>query len=311
MATAGEGKRGAQRHRKSSHTAAKVARGVVFLARDPVHARLLPEGAAESLESFALAAGALKPWMCRLFDSKLYRKSVFGIVGGLWSGELMRLTLRKRFMDDEARAAIAAGARQLLIVGAGYDTLGLRMAERFPEVNVVEVDTPATAEKRRSAIGKLKAERPNHRVLGADLGAARLGEVLRRVTEWNPKGQTVAIAEGVLMYLAEDDVRGFLLELKNNTGPKSRFLFSYLMADDLGRPQMGRLSGLSRMSLRLAGEPLRWGIREGELESFLSSAGFSLQGPMERYDLGERYLRPDGIDLPVGQVERFAVADCG
>ena len=137
---------------RTSHTAAKVARSVVFAAGDPVYAKLLPDGAAESLEEFAVAAGVLKPWMCRLFESELYRRKVTGMMTSLWPGEMMRLTLRKRFVDDEVRTAIAEGATQLLIVGAGFDTLGMRIAADFSTARVVEVDTPVTSAKRIAVI---------------------------------------------------------------------------------------------------------------------------------------------------------------
>ncbi|NIM52616.1 MAG: SAM-dependent methyltransferase [Gemmatimonadales bacterium] len=299
------------RRRRASHTAAKVARGVVFLARDPVHAALLPEGAADTVERLSLAAGALKPWMCRLFETRWYRWLVDRALGRLWPGELMRLTLRKRFVDDEVRAAISDGARQVLIVGAGFDALGLRMAEVFPEVTVVEVDTPATAARRRSAIERMGALRANLHVVGADLGATSLGEVLRAVPAWQTDARTVAVAEGVVMYLDRSAVGAFLGEIRDNAASGSRLVFSYLRADQQGRPYMGRWSALSRLALRLVGEPLRWGAREGELDRILAAAGFRLLGPPERFDLRQRYLAPAGIDQPVGQVERFVVAEAG
>lgn len=53
-------------------------------------------------------------------------------------------------MDDEVRAALAAGAIHVLVVGAGYDTLALRLAAAHPEVLFVEVDRPATLGKKRA-----------------------------------------------------------------------------------------------------------------------------------------------------------------
>ncbi len=284
---------------RTSHTAAKVARGVVFASREPVYARLMPEGAAASIEEFALASGVLKPWMCRLFEQEWYRRSIVGMMGSLWPGELMRLVLRKRFMDDEVRAAIKKGATQLLIVGAGFDTLGLRIARAAPDVRVVEMDTPATAAKRLASIQRLELVRPNHAVMPADLDRVSLGKVLEAVTEWDVETRTVVVAEGVLMYLTNDDVIGFLSAVREQSGQGSCLVFSYLMTDREGRPNMGRWSGLSRVSLRLVGEPLRWGLRDGELESFLDSAGFHLLGPPQRYDFHDRYLAAEGVDEPV------------
>ena len=294
---------------RSSHTAAKVAHRIVFAAQDPTYAGLLPEGAAKSLEEFAVAAGALRPWMSHLFETELYRRGVLGMMSSLWPGELMRLVLRKRFMDDEARAAIADGASQLLIVGAGFDTLGLRIAGEFPTVGVVEIDTPATSATRATAMEKISLTPQNHSVVGAELGSVSLGEVVERVPDWDSECRSVTVAEGVLMYLSRVEVQGFLSEFRSHSGAHSRLLFSYLTADDEGRPDMGRWSGVTRTSLKLLREPLRWCLPEGELEGFLGGAGYRLLGPKGRYDFKERYLTPAGIDQPVGTIERFAVAE--
>jgi methyltransferase (TIGR00027 family) len=250
----------------------------------------------------------MQPWMCGLFDNQWYQRFFTGVVDRLWPGELMRLVLRKRFFDDEVRAAIADGASQVLVVGAGFDTLGLRMAETFQNIRVVEVDAPSTAEKRRAAIGRLGVALSNHTVVAADLSIARMDVVFRDVCGWDGGARTVVVAEGVLMYLAEDDVRSFLAQVRHNCGSESTVVFSYLTADSQGRPDMGRWSGWSRLSLKLMGEPLQWSVREGELEPFIAGAGFRLLGPPERCDLRERYLKPAGIAAPVGMLERFAVA---
>jgi hypothetical protein len=86
-------------------------------------------------------------------------------------------------------------------------------------------------------------------------------------------------------------------------------VFSYVTTDEKGRPYFGRLSGLIRVSARLMGEPLRWGAASGELTDLLEDNGFRLLSPLERYDLRLRYLAPRGVDQPVGQMERFAVAE--
>ena len=305
----GNSKRASGRRKRSSMTAAKVARGMVFLANDPVHRKLMPEGAADSVKRLCLAAGVLKPWMCRLFANRWYQRLTAGLLERFWPGELMRLTLRKRFVDDEVRVAIGEGASQILIVGAGFDTLGLRVAEAFPLVRVVEVDLPATAQRRRKAIEKLGGSPDNHHVVGIDLSKRSLSEVLHRATGWQDDAPSMTVAEGVVMYLEEDAVSAFLRQIRDNTGVGSKLVFSYLLADDKGRPHMGRWSGLTRASLKLVGEPLRWAAYQSELPEFLDAAGFGLLTPPDGLDLRQRYLTPLGIQQPVGQTERFAVAE--
>ncbi len=306
MTHRGKGRWG--RHTRSSHTAAKIARGVVYLARDPLHAGLFPEGAAESVERLALAAGAVTPRMCRFFERRWVRGLLQRVVEKLGPGEFMRLTLRKRFVDDETRAAIADGATQLLIVGPGFDTVGLRMAEAFPHVTVVEVDMPATAERRRHAIEQLGTTYQNHHLLGVDVSSVPLGDVLAGISSWDSKARSVVVAEGVLMYLGESEVTSFLAELKEHTGLESRLVFTYLRGDERGKPSLGKL-GFIKASLKLAGEPLHWAVGKEELEPFFQRAGCRLLGPPERFDLHRRYLEPAGLgDQPVGKMEQVAVA---
>lgn len=295
--------------RRSSHTAAKVARGVVFLAGDPVHARLLPEGAAESIERLCLAAGVLKPKQIRLFEAPWFRRFAQWLDKAVFKGEFMRLTLRKRFVDDEVRAAIDAGAQQLLIIGPGFDTLGLRIAARHAEVTVLEVDAPATAERRRAALQRMNGRYSNHQLVSADLSQTSLRDTVRNVDDWRPNLQTAVVAEGVIMYLTEAEVSALLEDIREMTAPGSRLVFTYIKTDAKGQPTVGGLTKVLRVSLAIVGEPFRWGMQPQLLEAFLEQRGFRLCGPPNRFDLRSRYLIPSGIDQRVGDAELMGVAE--
>jgi methyltransferase (TIGR00027 family) len=224
-------------------------------------------------------------------------------------GASLHVVLRKRFMDDETRRAIREGARQVLVVGAGFDTLSVRLAAQFPEVNFVEVDQPDTHEVKRRGIDALGDLRPNLKLLGVDLGSTRLEEALSSVDAWQRRAKSVVIAEGVLMYLTESAVTTFLTAVHSMTGAGSRLLFTYMRTDDKGRIYGGKLAFLTRLSLKMIGEPWRWGVREGGLEDFLSERGFHLVDP-ERCDLKSRYLEPAGLaERPLGDVEFVAIAE--
>jgi O-methyltransferase involved in polyketide biosynthesis len=41
--------------------------------------------------------------------------------------------LRKRWIESRVRARIAAGASQVVVLGAGLDTLGVRLASELPD----------------------------------------------------------------------------------------------------------------------------------------------------------------------------------
>jgi hypothetical protein len=62
--------------------------------------------------------------------------------------------------------------------------------------------------------------------------------------------------------------------------------------------------------MKLAGEPILWGIVEDDLPSFLAGLGYRLAGGRERFDLRARYLAPAGLaDEPLGTLEGVAVAE--
>lgn len=91
-------------------------------------------------------------------------------------------------------------------------------------------------------------------------------------------------------------------------GGQSRLVFTYLRADERGKPSLGKL-GFIKVSLKLVGEPLHWAVGKEGLEPFLERAGCQLLGSPERFDLHRRYLEPAGLgDQPVGKIEQVAVA---
>ena len=306
----------------------------VFAGRYTRYAPLLPSGAAELAERLLIETGAMKPWMQRFYASPRNRAGIERFAERFGPGQLARMALRKRFMDDEIRAALAAGATQVLVVGAGYDTACMRLAAEFEDRLFVEIDHPATHESKRAGVEALGAMRPNLRLLSADLGETTLVEALatldqaageadlgpersegvgtragaaehdpsrarrREGNPWDAEARSIVIAEGLLMYLEREDVVRFFAALHELTGPGSRVAFTYMRCDGHGRPYAGKLaSGITRVSLKLLGEALRFCVAdERELGDLVEPLGWRYEPDPERFDLGTRYLAPAGMD---------------
>src|SRR5210317_2104986 len=66
-----------------------------------------------------------------------------------------------------ARNGIHVGAAQVLVLGAGYDTLGWRLAPEFPGVNFFEIDHPATALLKAKGIDEM-GQRENLYLIAED-----------------------------------------------------------------------------------------------------------------------------------------------
>ncbi len=299
------------RRNRPSYTALKVARGVIWMEGDPAYAALLPDGAAECTRELLTAAGLHKRWHERLFRMRWHRRLVTRLTDRMAPGQLEIVGLRKRLVEDEVRAAIADGITQVLIVGAGYDTLTLRLGPEYEQASFFELDHPATQRKKNEAIERIAGgvPRPNLHMVPADLSREKLGEVLRSTGAWSPGKDSIVVAEGVLMYLDEADVVKFFEELRRCTGPGTRVIFSHLRADSKGRPELGRWAWSTRAGLRVMGESIRWAI--AELDPFLAANGLRRLPPAERADLIARYRHLLGEREVSEGIEAYAVVELG
>jgi methyltransferase (TIGR00027 family) len=294
---------------RPSLTAAKIARGIALVSVDPRVRELLPRGCVETNEQLLLETRLAKPWMFRLYRKPWFQRYVHWVGRHTVAGQMMTLPVRKRFMDDEVRSAIERGARQLLVVGAGFDTLALRIANQYPDVVCFEVDHPATQRPKRRAVEALELARPNLHLVSVDLAERSLPEALARLEGFRKDALSVTVVEGVLMYLDESDVIAFLEGLRASVAPGSTLLFTHLRTDESGRLYTGKNTGLMRASLALLGEPLQWGIGRDELGDFLKRRGFRWEQSPTPEELRRRYLEPVGLgEEIVGDFELMAVA---
>ena len=295
---------------RPSYTAVKISKGILFLAQNPTTKELLPKGAAEWTERLLIAAGIVKRWELAMMRKVWFRNFAALVERHTMPGQSLHMALRKRFFDDEVRGAIGSGATQVLVVGAGFDTLCARLAIDCPAVTFIEVDQPGTHAAKKANVEVIGAARGNLRFLGVDLATTSLDEALAHLGCWDRGKMSVVVAEGVLMYLGEDAVSRFFKAVQRSTGDGSRLLFTYLHADESGRVQAGKLSFMTKIPLMVIGEPWRWGVKEGEIGDFVERHGFHLVMAPERCDLHRRYLESAGrSDAPKAGIEFVAVAE--
>ena len=103
---------------------------------------------------------------------------------------------RKIFMQQQVETAVEHGARQVLIVGAGFDTLCLRLAPQHPHVQFFEVDHPATSTAKARGVA-LEGRPANMHQIAVDLGERALSEVLSANARWQSSEPSVLVAEGL------------------------------------------------------------------------------------------------------------------
>jgi methyltransferase (TIGR00027 family) len=128
--------------------------GAIF--KDPFASRILDEGTAASLNEMA-ADESLRPW--RLF-----------------------IAARSRFSEETMTSCVAAGTRQVVVLGAGLDTFSLRNPFADLGVRVFEVDYAATQSWKRERIKAAGLIEPQSLIFApTDFERESLSEGLTRV----------------------------------------------------------------------------------------------------------------------------------
>jgi methyltransferase (TIGR00027 family) len=200
--------------------------------------------------------------------------SVYEAFDWMLPGQFEAFAHRKAFCERQVREGIGEDASQILVLGAGYDTMGWRLAPEFPGVNFFEIDHPATARFKARGIEAM-GQRDNLCLIAEDLGERKLEDVLKTNELWDQRARTVIIAEGLVMYLPPEAVRGLFCQCAVVAGVGTRIAFSYIPSGADGRPDAGRWTGLMLWLQKVVGEPWIWSIRPEELGPFLEKTGWT------------------------------------
>lgn len=194
----------------------------------------------------------------------------------------MRLFIaaRHRVAEDAVAVAVAAGTRQVVVLGAGLDTFAYR--PRFPGLDVVEIDHPSTQEWKRRRLSETGIDVPaGVRYAGVDFERTDLESALD-AAGIDRSGRPVFLWLGVLPYLTRPTVLDTLQTLARIPGATA--IFDYPNpADQLserGRDWHARRAA----AVRDLGEPWLTFFDNGELADVLAGLGWQVVdrvGPRE------------------------------
>lgn len=255
---------------RPSATAKVIAASTLLLASDPATAHAVAPGAAALCRHFLattwadrlLAQTAARPatrWLWRVLE----RLTHPGISGHYWR--------RKRWIEAHCVDALKQGAQRVIVIGAGLDTLALRLAPNWPQVQWVELDHPATQRLKREGLTHGCIGIPGNLTLQAlDLAAAPLPANLL-----NDARATLVVLEGVLMYLSEADVVHLLRDqLTRLSTAEVRVIFSHMLRWPDGTAGFRPASKWVDFWLAWRAEPFKWALEPAHLAAWLADQGF-------------------------------------
>jgi methyltransferase (TIGR00027 family) len=252
------------------------------LFRDPLASRFLSPGLARTVKAARLPV--LRSVVDRYADRRApgARTSAIG---------------RTKIIDDVVRDA---GADQLVVLGAGFDT----RAHRLPELagcTVFEVDRPDTQERKRERLRAVPGVRDDVHYVPVDFLRDAVPDRLA-AEGWDPTRPSCFVWEGVTNYLTADAVHSVLAWIGQTAGV---LVFTYVhkglidgsVPFDGGERIMGNVRSL--------GEPWTFGLYPDEVGPLLTSFGMTLLD-----DVGaDEYRARTGLDGATGYAfYRLAVA---
>jgi methyltransferase (TIGR00027 family) len=288
---------------RPSSTARLIARSILLAAQRPSYRPLIPAGEPPTLARL-LAADAPARW----FNFALRHRWA---AGALWRvqhlalpGVFLHYLARKRWLERAVVGALAGGAQQLVILGAGFDLLAWRLRLGFPQVLCCELDHPAT---QRPKAAVLNPAGPNYSFQPADLAHESPTSALRDVPGFDSQRPTCLVAEGLLMYFPVARVAGLLRELA--AWPRATLAFTFMAPDAQGRIRFRSEHALVSRWLQRVREPFSWGIAPADLAAFLAPLGWRLTALAGAAELRREILAPARLaDEPLAEGEYLATA---
>tara|TARA_B100001971_G_C18267246_1_gene594457 strand:+ start:1380 stop:2264 length:885 start_codon:yes stop_codon:yes gene_type:complete len=204
-------------------------------------------------------------------------------------GITLHYILRKRHVEAISQQAIEEdGVTQVVMLGAGFDTLSWRFHKRYPHVNFIEIDHPATQKAKVAGLNPGGAS--NMHFLSVDFAHQTLQHELSHFAGFEPERKTLFICEGVMMYLPEQAVHVLFQSIRALTGAGSLFLFSTLEPRNSPR---NTIPSLLYYHLKLIGEPIAWSIGSERMADFIQQHDCELKSLAGRDALLERFVKDD------------------
>ncbi len=233
------------------------------------------------------------------------------------------MLVRTKFIDSRLEAAVRHGATQVVILGAGYDSRAYRLTELLRDVQIFEVDQPATQQMKITRVRKALGDPPaNLTYVPLDFRADDLSSALASAG-YRSNQKTFFIWEGVTMYLPAEAVKQTLRWVSSHSGRGSTIVFDYtydvvvqmwanLDIDKLPEPQKQMAIRFKRL---VAGEPWLFGLPLRGEQQFLQEVGLELSTILgvNSAEAVSRYLtRADGSifgDMPATEQQGYLLLE--
>ncbi|WP_289665174.1 class I SAM-dependent methyltransferase [Flavobacterium panacagri] len=224
----------------------------------------------------------------RLYQYPIIEKYINNTINQKIPGALSSGIARTKYIDSLLENAVSKGVKQVLILGAGFDTRAVRL-DFLQSIPVIEIDHPNTSNFKAKIytkrIGKIP---PNVTFLQIDFNKQRLDQL---ASEHNLdfSKPTAVIWEGVTNYLTEEAVKStfsFISKFANG----SHFIFTYVHKNILQNPDSFLGGKKLLQDLEKIEEHWTFGFLPEELSGYLYQFNIELIEDLGAAEYREKFL---------------------
>ncbi|MDE0821909.1 MAG: SAM-dependent methyltransferase [Opitutales bacterium] len=293
-----------------SSTARLIAQSLLFLSLDKKFTGLMPDGMVEGTRCMAADNEADRSRLARRLANPFVRCLVRTVESLVLPGIQLHYLLRKLALETFVRTSIAEGTKQVIVLGAGLDTLAGRLHGEFPLTSFIEVDHPDTQEAKLRLLGDWIETGPNLHFLPRDFSEQTLDKLLMESPHFESESSTLFLAEGLLMYLSPVKI-DLLLRFVTNQLPANRIAFTYMENQPPNeKPGFEGCRLLTNAWLRWKNEAFTWGLPRGGIEPFLKEHDLQLMEHLDANNLQDKFLPESGIPRDVKSISGESIAYC-
>ena len=219
---------------------------------------------------------------------------------------------RAAFCEDHLRRAAAAGCKQYLLLGAGYDTLPYRQPEWLQGMTILELDHPVTAANKLERLTRAGISVPGNVLrVSADLTDPGWPRALTEQPGFHRDAPTFVSLLGLVYYLPNEAFTALLDTLAGLLAPGSMIAMDY-PEEGFFRASGGQ-AGRQAQLAQAAGEPMQTGYTPQGMADALGRAGFIVAEDLAPEAITARYFAACNAaqpDAPIVAAEhvRYCVA---
>jgi methyltransferase (TIGR00027 family) len=197
---------------------------------------------------------------------------------------------RTAFFDQLVRKALVENLPQIVFLGAGYDTRPYRFKDLVQGTRLFELDAPPTQLRKREVLKNNSIAMPHElKFVPIDFSQDNLQTVLLKAG-FSLDKPALFVWEGVTYYLSAEIVDGTLSAIRKLSSAGSSICFDYASLSPETLSEEGARKMREHLKINHPGEPTKFGIPRGKLESFLGELGYLLLECLGSSEMEARYL---------------------